>query len=300
MELTAALRACEAISGPLHIVSDSTYVVKCWHDRWWEGWIRRGWKNAAKKPIANRDLWEQLVPHFRDRENLSLEWVKGHSGDQWNDLADALAVGAVVRREGASGVAHPEPRFLGEEDKWREQDKSSAGKTRGRAATDSRIPVGTLLAVVGLRDRRLPGSATAAARLGDVLDSYAQMYPDLVVMTGLREGAEQLAASVAAKRGVRYAAVLPYPTPAASWKPAERDRFDKLCGLAEQVIILEKKRPADSDAMKKAIARRDGWLRSAADLAIVVTDGSDAEAEEALKRWEKAVGDDVWRLDVEL
>ncbi len=298
MEVTAAIRACEAISGPLHIVSDSTYVVKCWHDRWWEGWIRRGWKNASKKPIANRDLWEQLVPYFRDREDLTLEWVKGHSGDQWNDMADVLAVGAVVRRDGASGAGHPEPRFLGGEDG--EEDKVSVGKPRGRAATDSRIPEGTLLVVVGLRDRRLAGSATAAARLGDVLDSYAQMYPDLVVMTGLRDGAEQLAAEVATKRGVGYAAILPYPNPAATWKPAERDRFDLLCDSADRVITLEKKRPADSDAMKKAIARRDGWLRSVVDLAVVMTDGSDAEAEEALKRWEKAVGDDVWRLDVEL
>ncbi|MBU6215473.1 MAG: ribonuclease HI, partial [Acidobacteria bacterium] len=86
MEITAALRAAERFDDDLVIVSDSTYVVHCWRDRWWEGWIRRGWRNASKQPVANRDLWEQLVPHFRDRPGLRLEWVKGHSGDEMNDV----------------------------------------------------------------------------------------------------------------------------------------------------------------------------------------------------------------------
>ena len=47
--------------GPLLMVSDSTYVVNCFRDRWWQGWLARGWVTSAKKPVANRDLWEPLV-----------------------------------------------------------------------------------------------------------------------------------------------------------------------------------------------------------------------------------------------
>jgi ribonuclease HI len=103
MEITAALSACESFDGPLEIVSDSTYVVHCWRDRWWEGWLRRGWRNSKKEPVANRDLWERLVPHLRDRPDLRLRWVKGHSGDQWNEVADSLAVAAIENLTGSSG-----------------------------------------------------------------------------------------------------------------------------------------------------------------------------------------------------
>ena len=94
MELKAALEAVKALQGEIVIVSDSTYVVKCFHDRWWEGWLRRGWVNSAKKPVKNRDLWEPLIESYRDRNNISFRWVKGHSGDRWNDEADRLAVQA--------------------------------------------------------------------------------------------------------------------------------------------------------------------------------------------------------------
>ena len=43
MELQAAFEAARAIDGPLVIVSDSTYVVNCFKQRWWEGWLKRGW-----------------------------------------------------------------------------------------------------------------------------------------------------------------------------------------------------------------------------------------------------------------
>ena len=66
MEITAALEALRALEpgpGPagLDVISDSTYVVNCFRDRWWEGWHRRGWRNSAGKPVANRDLWEPLL-----------------------------------------------------------------------------------------------------------------------------------------------------------------------------------------------------------------------------------------------
>ena len=45
----------------MEVVSDSTYVVKCFTDGWWQGWQRRNWKNSQNKPVANRDLWEPLL-----------------------------------------------------------------------------------------------------------------------------------------------------------------------------------------------------------------------------------------------
>ncbi|MCH1514120.1 MAG: ribonuclease HI [Acidimicrobiales bacterium] len=94
MELKAALEAVKAFQGEIIIFSDSTYVVNCFRDRWWEGWLRRGWVNSAKKPVKNRDLWEPLIEIYRERDNISFSWVKGHSGDRWNDEADRLAVQA--------------------------------------------------------------------------------------------------------------------------------------------------------------------------------------------------------------
>jgi ribonuclease HI len=95
MEITAVLQAVRTLPGPLDIVSDSTYVVNCFRDRWWENWIARGWLNSQKKPVANRDLWEPLVAAYLAEPNrLTFRWVKGHSGDRMNDYVDRLAVEA--------------------------------------------------------------------------------------------------------------------------------------------------------------------------------------------------------------
>jgi ribonuclease HI len=92
MEIQAALEAVRALTGPLVVVSDSTYVVNCFRDGWWRGWLARGWTNSAKKPVANRDLWEPLVLLVQERGDVTFRWVKGHSGDPMNDLVDRLAV----------------------------------------------------------------------------------------------------------------------------------------------------------------------------------------------------------------
>ena len=94
MEIQAALEAVTALPGPLVVVSDSTYVVNCFRDGWWRGWLARGWVNSAKKPVANRDLWEPLVTTVGERGEIAFRWVKGHSGDPMNDLVDRLAVEA--------------------------------------------------------------------------------------------------------------------------------------------------------------------------------------------------------------
>ena len=99
MEITAALEAVRSLGHPdepLQVVSDSTYVVNCFRDRWWESWIARGWKNSQRKPVANRDLWEPLIHGYRELGNVSFSWVKGHGDDAMNALVDRLAVEAAL------------------------------------------------------------------------------------------------------------------------------------------------------------------------------------------------------------
>jgi ribonuclease HI len=98
MELRAVLEALIALGDarPVVVVSDSTYVVNCFRDRWWAGWLQRGWVNSKKQPVANRDLWEPLIQLVLERGDVTFRWVKGHSGDRLNDLVDQLAVAAAV------------------------------------------------------------------------------------------------------------------------------------------------------------------------------------------------------------
>jgi ribonuclease HI len=98
MEIQAALEAVRALAdSPLVVVSDSTYVVNCFRDGWWRGWLARGWVTSAKKPVVSRDLWEPLVELVNDRGDVTFRWVKGHSGDPMNDLVDRLAVEQSVK-----------------------------------------------------------------------------------------------------------------------------------------------------------------------------------------------------------
>ncbi len=106
MELTAALEAILVLEGPLEIISDSTYVVNCFRDNWWKGWLKRDWKNSQRKQVANRDLWEPLIAEYQNRD-ISFTWVKGHAGDQWNDYADRLAVEAGFLQSNRSGSEPP-------------------------------------------------------------------------------------------------------------------------------------------------------------------------------------------------
>ncbi len=105
MEITAVLEALRALGDaqPIEVVSDSTYVVNCFRQRWWEGWFRRGWRNSQGRPVANRDLWEPLFELALDSERtVTFRWVKGHSGDPWNDEVDRLAVEAASSGRGQS------------------------------------------------------------------------------------------------------------------------------------------------------------------------------------------------------
>lgn len=91
MELTAAIRALEALIEPCEVTlhSDSKYVLDGM-TKWVAGWQKRGWKNASRQPVRNADLWHELIaaalPH-----RVDWVWVKGHSGHPENDRVDVLA-----------------------------------------------------------------------------------------------------------------------------------------------------------------------------------------------------------------
>jgi ribonuclease HI len=108
MEIMAVLEALRATDGPVTIVSDSTYVVNCFRDKWWVRWQANGWRNAKKEPVANADLWKPLIDLVQQRQP-EFRWVKGHSGDRMNDLVDRLAVVAAVAAAAARPAAGSPP-----------------------------------------------------------------------------------------------------------------------------------------------------------------------------------------------
>ena len=92
MELMAVIKALECLKGnkwPVLITTDSKYVMQGMTE-WIEGWKRKGWRNASKKPVMNADLWQRLDELAKPFE-IYWEWVKGHSGHRENEIADQLA-----------------------------------------------------------------------------------------------------------------------------------------------------------------------------------------------------------------
>lgn len=101
MELTAAIRALEALNQPsrVDLRTDSTYV-RDGIMKWVANWQRNGWRTASKQPVKNADLWRELVAAC-ERHDVTWHWVKGHAGDRDNEIADRLATTAA--RSLASG-----------------------------------------------------------------------------------------------------------------------------------------------------------------------------------------------------
>ena len=95
MELTAAIEGLSALKRPCRVLlyTDSMYVLNG-ITSWIHGWKRNGWKNSAKQPVKNADLWRALDAAAAQHE-IEWQWVKGHAGDPGNERADRLAnVGA--------------------------------------------------------------------------------------------------------------------------------------------------------------------------------------------------------------
>ena len=95
MELLAAIMSLKKIKANSEVVifTDSTYV-KNGITEWMKNWKKNGWKNSNKKPVKNKDLWEKL-DKLCDSNRVSWKWVKGHSSNKFNNLADELATKAI-------------------------------------------------------------------------------------------------------------------------------------------------------------------------------------------------------------
>ena len=91
MEMTAAIKALEALSHPSHVrlYTDSTYL-RNGITQWIERWKKNGWKTADNKKVKNVDLWRHLES-AAGRHEIKWQWIKGHSGHPENDRADKLA-----------------------------------------------------------------------------------------------------------------------------------------------------------------------------------------------------------------
>lgn len=91
MELMAAIVALETLTKSCDVAlhTDSKYVLQGITE-WMDNWKKRGWKTAAKKPVKNEDLWRRLDLALTQHD-VSWIWVKGHSGEAGNEMADMLA-----------------------------------------------------------------------------------------------------------------------------------------------------------------------------------------------------------------
>jgi ribonuclease HI len=96
MEMTAVIRALTALNAPCAVTlhTDSRYVIDGM-TKWIVGWQKKGWVNASKQPVKNKDLWQDLIaaaaPH-----KINWQWVKGHSGHPENERVDQLASDAAI------------------------------------------------------------------------------------------------------------------------------------------------------------------------------------------------------------
>lgn len=80
MELTALAEALDMLTRedlPVRVFSDSAYLIRCMNEKWYMNWEKNGWKNAAKKPVENRDLWERIIKHL-SKHDFIFYLVKGH------------------------------------------------------------------------------------------------------------------------------------------------------------------------------------------------------------------------------
>jgi hypothetical protein len=247
--------------------------------------------NSQKKPVANRDLWEPLVDLYQDRD-VTFEWVKGHSGNEWNDMADRLAVEAALSQNARSGGERPTD--LGPSD-----SPGPAPSTHGPRIEGHR------LLITGLRPQELGGygetfqSSAVRGRLARIIDAKAQLHADLVVVSGMGLGTDILAAEAADQAGVPYVAVLPYPKSDAQWPADTREHFAGLLAGAADTITLEKKTPDTKQRVGGSLRRREAWLARNANEAVVVWDGREPFVGRTIRSLQDALGEEsVWVVDV--
>lgn len=97
MELTAVVEALKLLKYrcKVKIYSDSAYVVNAFNQNWIYGWMKKGWVNASKEPVKNKEIWQELYCLTKEHE-VEFVKVKGHSDNEYNNRCDELARKAIL------------------------------------------------------------------------------------------------------------------------------------------------------------------------------------------------------------
>jgi uncharacterized phage-like protein YoqJ len=163
------------------------------------------------------------------------------------------------------------------------------------------VPAGHKIVVVGHRPPELGGyqANTVADRvqskLAEIIAAKRELHDDLVVLTGLGLGAEQLGALAAVESGVPFYAVLPYPDPESVWPAAAQASYRKLLDAAEGKVLLQNRKPSSRVQAGAALSRRDAWLARNADEAVAVWNGDDPAVGKQVRSLRDQLGEeDVW------
>ncbi len=100
MELVAAIEALKMLKEPcsVSLYSDSAYLVNAFNQNWLDRWEINGWMNSQKKPVENKDLWQQLI-ELSKMHRVTWIKVKGHSDNELNNRCDELARAAIQRAQ---------------------------------------------------------------------------------------------------------------------------------------------------------------------------------------------------------
>lgn len=98
MELMAVIKGLKAIKEPCNITvySDSAYVVNAFLEGWITNWQKNYWRNSVMQPVANKELWLQLIQLVK-KHNVKFIKVKGHSSNVMNNLCDEIARNEIMK-----------------------------------------------------------------------------------------------------------------------------------------------------------------------------------------------------------
>lgn len=96
MEITAVIEALKLLKYECNVkvYSDSAYVVNAFNQKWIYGWMKKGWVNASKEPVKNKELWQELYS-LTKKHSVEFIKVKGHSDNEYNNRCDELARNAI-------------------------------------------------------------------------------------------------------------------------------------------------------------------------------------------------------------
>ena len=268
MELMAVLDAMRTIEGAVEIVSDSTYVVNCFRDGWWKGWLKRGWKNSKRNRSPTATSGSQLIDLYRSREGRSPSRGSRSRRRRVQRHRRPFGGGGITRSRGRHGVGTPDD--LGPLTKLTQADPFQWPRSRDPTACTRRR---------GCRPVRQSSSrspATAARRLRPQPDRRRRPPPAHRDPRGQgrassgsrrrhrsRLGAETLAAEAAAGgRSCRSSPCCRSP-PGDQVACRNATAFTN-CSPKPTRSCGSKKVPADNRAAGQALDRRNGWLRKTA------------------------------------